>query len=127
MGHVKKTGDLAAVNKTALALKHEKAPPSLNFRAPNPKIDFAASPFFVNTQCRDWPADGHPRRAAVNSLGLGGTNAFVVLEQPPTATAVAHAAGPGLFAPSARAPAAFPSSPLRPLPWPAPRAIPAAD
>jgi len=92
IGHLEQTAGLAALIKTAMALKHGKIPPSLNFRNPNPKIDFAASPFFVNTQCRDWPAGDHPRRAAVNSLGLGGTNAFVVLEQPPMATAVVTAA-----------------------------------
>src|SRR5262249_4338150 len=42
---------------------------------------------FVNTECREWPAGDRPRFAAVNSLGLGGTNAFVVLEEPPRAAA----------------------------------------
>jgi acyl transferase domain-containing protein/surfactin synthase thioesterase subunit len=117
IGHLEQTAGLAALIKTAMALKHGKIPPSLNFRNPNPKIDFAASPFFVNTQCRDWPAGDHPRRAAVNSLGLGGTNAFVVLEQPPTATAVVHEAGPSLFALSARTPAALAASVERHLSW----------
>ena len=85
IGHLEQTAGIAALIKTALALKHGKIPPSLNFRSPNPKIDFAASPFFVNSQCRDWPAGDRPRLAAVNSLGLGGTNAFVLLEEPPTA------------------------------------------
>jgi acyl transferase domain-containing protein/surfactin synthase thioesterase subunit len=117
IGHLEQTAGLAALIKTALALKHGKIPPSLNFHTPNPKIDFAASPFFVNTQCRDWRAGGHPRRAAVNSLGLGGTNAFVVLEEPPRATASAHAAGPALFALSARTPAALRASVERHLAW----------
>src|SRR5262249_25673059 len=72
-------------------LDQGRIPPSLNFRTPNPKIDFAASPFFVNDACRDWPANGHARLAAVNSLGLGGTNAFVVLEEAPQSTAAAAA------------------------------------
>ena len=83
IGHLEQTAGLAALIKTALALKSRKIPPSLNFTRPNPKIDFAASPFFVNTQCRDWPEADGPRLAAVNSLGLGGTNAFIVLEEPP--------------------------------------------
>jgi acyl transferase domain-containing protein/surfactin synthase thioesterase subunit len=91
IGHLEQAAGLAALIKTALALKHGKIPPSLNFRNPNPKIDFAASPFFVNTQCRDWPGGDHPRRAAVNSLGLGGTNAFVVLEEPPAPAETAGA------------------------------------
>jgi acyl transferase domain-containing protein/surfactin synthase thioesterase subunit len=117
IGHLEQTAGLAALIKTALALKHGKIPPSLNFRNPNPKIDFAASPFFVNTQCRDWPAGDHPRRAAVNSLGLGGTNAFVVLEQPPKVTAVAQEGGSSLFALSARTPAALGASVDRYLTW----------
>jgi acyl transferase domain-containing protein/surfactin synthase thioesterase subunit/acyl carrier protein len=82
VGHLEQAAGIAALIKTALMLKNGKIPASLNYRRPNPKIDFAASPFFVNTECRDWPAD-RPRLAAVNSLGLGGTNAFAVLEQAP--------------------------------------------
>src|SRR5262249_6875591 len=76
----------------------------------NPKIDFAASPFFVNTQCRDWPAGDRPRLAAVNSLGLGGTNAFVVLEEPPAAAERTVQTDLGLFTLSARTGAALRAS-----------------
>jgi acyl transferase domain-containing protein/surfactin synthase thioesterase subunit/acyl carrier protein len=81
IGHLEQTAGVAALIKTALALKYGTLPPSLNFKKPNPKIDFADSPFFVNTACREWPGGDKPRLAAVNSLGLGGTNAFVVLEE----------------------------------------------
>src|SRR5207248_8650085 len=108
---------LAALIKTASALKDGKIPPSLNFRNPNPKIDFAGSPFFVNTECRDWPAGDRPRLAAVNSLGLGGTNAFVVLEQAPAATERADAAGPALLALSAKTDAALRTAIDPPLTW----------
>jgi acyl transferase domain-containing protein len=107
IGHLEQTAGLAALIKTALALKHGKIPPSLNFQTPNPKIDFAASPFFVNTQCRDWPAGDRPRLGAVNSLGLGGTNAFVVLEEPPAAAERAVETELGLFTLSARTDAAL--------------------
>src|SRR6266550_3215148 len=117
IGHLEQTAGLAALIKTALALKHGKIPASLNFQSPNPKIDFAASPFFVNSQCRDWPVADGPRLAAVNSLGLGGTNAFVVLEEPPMATSVVHEAGPSLFVLSARTPAALRASIERHLTW----------
>ena len=54
--------------------------------SPNPQIDFAGSPFFVNTELRPWPGGGAtPRRAGVSSLGIGGTNAHVVLEEAPAA------------------------------------------
>ena len=71
--------------KAILALQHGQIPPSLNFSAPNPQIDFATSPFRVNDQLSDWPAGPWPRRAAVSSFGLGGTNAHIILEQAPAA------------------------------------------
>jgi acyl transferase domain-containing protein/surfactin synthase thioesterase subunit/acyl carrier protein len=101
IGHLEQTAGIASLIKTALALRHGKIPPSLNFHKPNPKIDFADSPFFVNTECREWR--DRPRRAAVNSLGLGGTNAFLVLEQAPAAAVQAAEQRPlHLFAVSAR-------------------------
>ena len=117
IGHLEQTAGLAALIKTALALKHRKIPPSLNFRTPNPKIDFAASPFFVNTQYRDWPGGERPRLAAVNSLGLGGTNAFVVLEEPPAATERAGESDLALFTLSAKSEAALRASIERHLTW----------
>src|SRR4029079_1647738 len=59
-------------------------PPILHFATPNPKIDFAASPFYVSRAASDWPSrPGVPRRAGVSSLGIGGTNVDAVLEEPP--------------------------------------------
>jgi acyl transferase domain-containing protein/surfactin synthase thioesterase subunit/acyl carrier protein len=81
IGHLEQTAGVAALIKTALAVKNGTIPPSLNFNKPNPKIDFADSPFFVNVICREWLGGDKPRLAAVNSLGLGGTNAFAVLEE----------------------------------------------
>ena len=46
---------VAGLIKTVLSLKHQMLPPSLNFEQPNPQIDFASSPFYVNTECRIWP------------------------------------------------------------------------
>ena len=117
IGHLEQTAGLAALIKTALALKHGKIPPSLNFRNPNPKIDFAASPFVVNTACRDWPAGERSRFAAVNSLGLGGTNAFIVLEEAPAATGTAGAPELDLFTLSARTDPALHASIGRHLAW----------
>ncbi|MGZ5881120.1 MAG: type I polyketide synthase, partial [Xanthobacteraceae bacterium] len=117
IGHLEQTAGLAALIKTALALKHGKIPPSLNFRNPNPKIDFATSPFVVNTACRDWPAGERSRFAAVNSLGLGGTNAFIVLEEAPAATGTAGAPELDLFTLSARTDAALHASIGRHLTW----------
>jgi acyl transferase domain-containing protein len=87
VGHLDTASGVASLIKTVLALEQERIPPVINFETPNPKIDFAASPFYVNTKAADWPAGGSPRRAAVNSLGIGGTNAFAILEEAPRAGA----------------------------------------
>ena len=85
VGHMDIASGVAALIKTALALRHRQLPPSLHFRAPNPHIDFVNSPFYVNTKLLDWPAGeaGVPRRAGVSSFGVGGTNAHLVLEEAP--------------------------------------------
>ncbi|WP_193197121.1 type I polyketide synthase [Nostoc sp. MG11] len=83
IGHLDAAAGITGLIKTALALKHELIPPSLNFEQPNPEIDFANSPFFVNTKLTEWQANSTPRRAGVSSLGIGGTNAHVVLEEAP--------------------------------------------
>lgn len=82
IGHLDTAAGSAGLIKTALALHHGRIPASLGYEAPNPAIDFAGGPFEVNAALDDWPLAG-PRRAGVNSLGVGGTNAHVVLEQPP--------------------------------------------
>ncbi|MCY1033947.1 non-ribosomal peptide synthase/polyketide synthase [Corallococcus sp. BB11-1] len=83
IGHLDTAAGIAGLIKAALALHHAEVPPSLHFEQPNPEIDFARSPFFVNTTLRPWERTGGPRRAAVSSFGIGGTNAHVVLEEAP--------------------------------------------
>ncbi|WP_308189135.1 non-ribosomal peptide synthetase/type I polyketide synthase [Nostoc mirabile] len=83
IGHLDTASGMAGLIKTVLALKHKQIPPSLHFETPNPKIDFANSPFYVNTKLSEWKTDGTPRRAGVSSFGIGGTNAHVVLEEAP--------------------------------------------
>ncbi|NJM88484.1 MAG: polyketide synthase, partial [Hydrococcus sp. RU_2_2] len=83
IGHLDTAAGVAGLIKTALALKHKLIPPSLNFKQPNPQIDFVNSPFYVNIKLQEWQANGSPRRAGVSSLGIGGTNAHVVLEEAP--------------------------------------------
>jgi acyl transferase domain-containing protein/protein-L-isoaspartate O-methyltransferase len=102
IGHLDVASGVAGFIKTVLALEHGRIPPSPHFAAPNPQIDFAASPFFVNTALREWPEGDAPRRAGVSSFGMGGTNAHVVLEQAPTRPALAPAAGPQVLMVSAR-------------------------
>jgi acyl transferase domain-containing protein/acyl carrier protein len=83
IGHLDAAAGVTGLIKTALALQHKLIPPSLNFEQPNPEIDFANSPFYVNTKLTQWNATSTPRRAGVSSLGIGGTNAHVVLEEAP--------------------------------------------
>ena len=83
IGHLDTAAGIAGLIKTVLALKHKMLPPSLHFDEPNPKIDFANSPFYVNTELSEWKRGMTPRRAGVSSFGIGGTNAHVVLEEAP--------------------------------------------
>ncbi|MCC6811463.1 MAG: amino acid adenylation domain-containing protein, partial [Deltaproteobacteria bacterium] len=82
IGHTDTASGLVGLIKTALILKHGEIPPSINYSEPNPYIDFASSPFFVNDRLRAWPAST-PRIAGVSSFGIGGTNAHAILEEPP--------------------------------------------
>ncbi|MEH2158023.1 type I polyketide synthase [Nostoc sp.] len=83
IGHLDIASGIASLIKTVLALKYKQIPPSLNFEAPNPEIDFANSPFYVNTKLTDWKANNTLRRAGISSLGFGGTNAHIILEEAP--------------------------------------------
>ncbi|MEM7314340.1 MAG: polyketide synthase, partial [Planctomycetota bacterium] len=82
-GHLDVAAGVTGVIKTSLALKNAQIPGIINFDSPNPKIDFETSPFIVNTELTDWKTNGHPRRAGISSFGVGGTNAHLVMEQPP--------------------------------------------
>ncbi|MDF5706494.1 MAG: type I polyketide synthase, partial [Nostoc sp. S4] len=83
IGHLDTASGVASLIKTVLALKYKQIPPSINFEVPNPQIDFVNSPFYVNTELVEWKANGTPRRAGVSSLGFGGTNAHIILEEAP--------------------------------------------
>ncbi|MDF5714252.1 MAG: SDR family NAD(P)-dependent oxidoreductase [Rhizonema sp. NSF051] len=83
IGHLDRASGVTSLIKTVLALKHKQIPPSLHFEQPNPEIDFANSPFYVNTTLSDWKTHGTLRRAGVSSFGFGGTNAHVILEEVP--------------------------------------------
>jgi thioester reductase-like protein len=83
IGHLDQAAGVAGLIKTALMLKHAMLPPSLHFQHPNPQIDFANSPFYVNTSLTEWKGGSMPRRAGVSSFGVGGTNAHMVLEEAP--------------------------------------------
>ncbi len=84
VGHTVAAAGVAGLIKSALALRDQELPPTLHWEAPNPKIDFEATPFVVNSRAKPWPRGEEPRRAAVSSFGVGGTNAHVVIEEAPS-------------------------------------------
>ncbi|WP_162578672.1 polyketide synthase [Variovorax sp. PBS-H4] len=107
VGHMVTAAGAAGLIKTALALHCEAIPASLHYEAPNPAIDFDATPFSVNSQLRPWPRGAAPRRAGVSAFGVGGTNAHVIVEEAPPREPSDAATGPQLLVLSARSPAAL--------------------
>ncbi|MBK6882785.1 MAG: amino acid adenylation domain-containing protein [Flavobacteriales bacterium] len=83
IGHLTAAAGAAGVMKTALALRDGTIPASIGFETPNPSIDFANSPFTVAKENIFWPRTDVPRIAGVSSFGVGGTNAHVILAEPP--------------------------------------------
>jgi len=102
LGHLDVAAGVAGLIKTVLALKHRLLPPLLHFSQPNPRIDFAASPFYVHTTLREWQTNGSPRVAGVSSFGIGGTNAHVILQEAPTVAPIERAPAPQLLIFSAK-------------------------
>ncbi|AKT35905.1 type I polyketide synthase [Chondromyces crocatus] len=84
IGHLAAAAGVASLIKATFALQHGEIPPSLHFERPNPELPLKGSPFFVTAVRTPWPVESRPRRAGVSSFGFGGTNAHVVLEEPPT-------------------------------------------
>jgi acyl transferase domain-containing protein/aryl carrier-like protein len=83
IGHLDAAAGVVGLIKAVLMLEHKLIPPSLHFQEPNPRIDLANSPFYVNAALADWRTDRLPRRAGVSSFGIGGTNAHAALEEAP--------------------------------------------
>ncbi len=82
IGHASRAAGIAGLINAVMALKNRTIPPLAGFLRPNPEIDFASSPFFVNTAAKDWQIeDQEPRRAGVSSFGIGGTNVHMIVEE----------------------------------------------
>lgn len=82
IGHLDSAAGVTGVIKTILALQHKQLPPTAHFQKPNPRIDFASTPFYVTRNLEDWKSEG-PRLAGVSAFGVGGVNAHVVLQEGP--------------------------------------------
>ena len=90
LGHLLSAAGIASFIKVVLALHHGHLPPTLHCHTPNPRFEFAKSPFYPVTQGGEWsrPAGGGPRRAGISSFGFGGTNCHVIVSEAPAAAGV---------------------------------------
>lgn len=84
VGHLDVAAGVTGLINATNIVREGVFPPTLHFRKPNPKFDFANSPFRVSVERSEWKAEG-PRRAGISSFGVGGTNAHVIIEQAPAA------------------------------------------
>jgi amino acid adenylation domain-containing protein len=102
IGHTVIAAGAAGLIKAALALKTKFIPPTLHFTRANPKLELERSPFFVVNKPTPWEHGQRPRRAAVSSFGVGGTNAHVIVEEAPEPAPLPATVGPQLLVVSAR-------------------------
>ncbi|MEU4445425.1 polyketide synthase [Actinosynnema sp. NPDC050801] len=105
LGNLDAAAGATGLIKAVLAVKHATIPANLHHDVPNPEIDFADGPFFVPVKTIEWTRP--ERMAGVSSFGLGGTNAHVIVEQPPVEAPREAPDGPRVLVVSARTPEAL--------------------
>ncbi|HYO54310.1 type I polyketide synthase [Archangium sp.] len=110
IGHLESAAGIAGVIKMVLSLQHQAVPPLAHFQRLNPRIDLDGAPIVIPTALHPWPArEERKRHGAVSSFGISGTNAHVILEEPPAAPVAPSASAPRaqLLPLSARSPSAL--------------------
>lgn len=81
LGHTSAASGMAGIQKVILCMQHKKMVPTLNVKEPNEHFDFENSPFYINTEVKEWENNNQPRRACVSSFGYSGTNTHVIIQE----------------------------------------------